>query len=194
MYTVKRVNSIKNRDEFWQLAMSVDRSEEQEAKYQKFVSEWDWRLWVEQGNMYIRVHGDVLESLTDYQNRQEQPNLSAFGEPFSCIGHIGSSGYNVQNIYYVMPTVDTGLQSTDDHINFPNNIVEVYGQYTSPQLNETWLLLGKLNTGKFFFFHAWCDCSGFESVSEIRLYICTDYQLLVDNGLTQDDRSRTGIE
>jgi len=85
-----------------------------------------------------------------------------------------------------------------EYNNFPHNIKRVISIRRSTFDSKRWLLLGQLSTdkdnnGKYFFFKASCHEEGFEVGGVITLYICNDYNLLVNKAINDGDKFYLGL-
>lgn len=180
-------------DDYWSLLMDFNRNEMNETKFQDYSNK-GWKFTFNKTGKYLKVNGEVVDSYDEYKHRKIiMEELSEFGTAFSEI-HI-EYGYGPEQIYHVIPTVDIERQSTGEHINFPNNIVDIYGKYYREGNPENWLLVGKLTTDKYFFYRAWCDITGLycDGDDDVGLYICDDYQLLLESTMTNDEILAVGV-
>lgn len=188
-------------DDFWSLLIAGDdRDDDDETRFQQYLSD-GWSFTRTEDNGYVEFQDENVESYYDYQLRRDDDHHhdhddedlipSSFNYPFQTIR---SGDYPPTSFYRTIPTVSITMQSRRDHLDFPDNIDRVYGQHCGYQrwtgTNEEWLLLGRLNTGRYFFYSAWCDNTGFDCQGGMSLYICHHYQTLIDNALTDRERER----
>ncbi len=70
-------------------------------------------------------------------------------------------------------------------INFPNTIKDLY--YCKEGCNDEtpWILIGKLNNGKYFYYIAGCDYTGFGCRGFMYLYIESVLENLIDYALSK---------
>lgn len=79
-------------------------------------------------------------------------------------------------------------ETIKDCYTFPNNIKEyIWGEEGGHDEGE-WNLLAKLKNGKYIFFTAWCDYTGFDCQSGIKLYVAKDIVTLVDKAMDKNQR------
>jgi len=96
--------------------------------------------------------------------------------------------------YKYVTGIDIDLQAcSTDYANFPHNINHVIAMTKSKKDGNGWLLLGQINNNKYFFFKAHCNNNNFNFDGKIILYICNDYNLLVDKTITVVDKYRLGL-
>ncbi len=105
-----------------------------------------------------------------FQENAKEMNESNFEYPFSC--------FKDEYIHESDPMPGEPVYPVE---NFPNNIKEWI--WASPGSNDEypWYLLGRLDNGKYFFYHAWCDYQG-----GMKLSISEKLDVLIMKAMTDD--------
>jgi len=97
--------------------------------------------------------------------------------------------------YRYIKGVDRLVQgSRQDYLNFPFNITRVIAMKKSKRGGDRWLLLGVISHNKYFFYHARCLKDGFDSAGTIKLYICNDYNTIVNYTIDELDKYKLGLK
>lgn len=101
--------------------------------------------------------------------------LVHFQEPFSWIN---TTNYPLQTlIRHFRDSEVNGLE------NFPSNIRQLYFAQPGEPGRQTWLLLGRLDNGLFFFFTAMCLEEGFEEFGSITIRATYDWPSMLTFGI-----------
>ena len=80
-------------------------------------------------------------------------------------------------------------ETISDIGDFPNNISKyIWGQEGENDFID-WILLCKLTNGKYAFYTAWCDYTGFDCRGGMKLYISSKINVLIK--MAMDDRQRS---
>jgi len=101
--------------------------------------------------------------------------------------------------YMYIEDVDRECQGCISEYNdFPINISCVISMKKSKKGGKEWLILGRLNGnnggyGKYFFFKASSRDEGFEVGGVIVLYICNDYNLLINTTINDSEKYCLGL-
>jgi len=121
------------------------------------------------------------------------PNKSWYKYPFDVIREwcninvdIGIQLFCVNDIF----TPIIGQKETfEDAGDFPNNISKyIWGEEGENDFVD-WILLCKLSNGKYAYYTAWCDYTGFDCRGGMKLYISSKIQTLVK--MAMDDKNRS---
>ena len=73
------------------------------------------------------------------------------------------------------------------HGNFPDNIREYFWINNGQNDGISWLCVGQLNTGAYFFFSAYCNTNGFEGNGDMSLYVSTSFKNIIEYGMDDDE-------
>ena len=77
--------------------------------------------------------------------------------------------------------------------NFPHNIRKyIWGEEGDNDFIE-WILLCKLTNGKYAFYTAWCDYTGFDCQGGMKLYIASSINVLVKMAMNEIQRTKYNI-
>ena len=107
------------------------------------------------------------------------PNKLWYTYPFSAIEPLDS---------IFIPIIGE-KESVLDAGDFPNNISKyIWGEEGENDFVD-WILLCKLNNGKYAYYTAWCDYTGFDCQGGMKLYISSKLKTLVK--MAMDDKNRT---
>ena len=80
-------------------------------------------------------------------------------------------------------------ETINDIGDFPNNISKyIWGEEGEKDFID-WILLCKLSNGKYAYYTAWCDYTGFDCRGGMKLYISSKLKTLVK--MAMDDKQRT---
>ncbi len=96
----------------------------------------------------------------------DQPDLTGFEYPFSCINEDILYYYNLADItkgFVDEEPVDAG--------NFPTNITDVYWIHEGENDGDAWECLCKLENGLYAYYRASCDYTGFDCQGEMELHL-----------------------
>ena len=112
------------------------------------------------------------------------PNKSWYTYPFSVIQEFDLSFY-ISNIFTpIIGEKETFVDAGD----FPNNISNyIWGEEGENDFVD-WILLCKLSNGKYAYYTAWCDYTGFDCQGGMKLYISSKLKTLVK--MAMDDKNR----
>jgi len=80
-------------------------------------------------------------------------------------------------------------ETSEDCEDFPENIEEYIWGEEGENDNADWNLLAKLTNGKFILFTAWCDYTGFDCQSGIKLYVASNIEILFNKAMTTGQRN-----
>jgi len=115
----------------------------------------------------------------------EKPNANWYKYPFSEI----NNNYYDYGINLIFTKLIGQNETFKDAENFPNNIkTYIWGQKGENDA-EDWILLCKLTNGKYAYFIAWCDYTGFDCSGGMKLYISSKLDMLVN--MAMDDKYRS---
>ena len=107
------------------------------------------------------------------------PNKSWYKYPFSVLEPLDS----------IFTPIIGQKETFKDAGDFPNNISKyIWGEEGENDFVD-WILLCKLSNGKYAYYTAWCDYTGFDCRGGMKLYISTKIQTLVK--MAMDDKNRT---
>jgi len=81
----------------------------------------------------------------------------------------------------------------DDITKFPRNINTVIWYQVGQHDGDNWILVGRLESGKYFYFNAWCDYTGFDCQSGIDLYLSNTKIDLYTYCVSEYDRNLMGV-
>lgn len=73
------------------------------------------------------------------------------------------------------------------HGNFPQNIHEYFWIKDGEIDGLSWLCLGKLTNGAYFFFSAYCDVAGFNCGGDMTLYVSNSFKNIIEYGMEDDE-------
>ncbi len=100
--------------------------------------------------------------------------------------------YPFDNLYFgssIFTPIIGEKETINDIGDFPNNISKyIWGQEGENDFID-WILLCKLTNGKYAFYTAWCDNTGFDCRGGIKLYISSKINVLIK--MAMDDRQRS---
>lgn len=161
-------------DEFWGLVLNKNRSSDEESRYEKYLTA-GWLF--DDDNIEIKKPGKQWKPYLD--RGLNELGLRDFKYPLA---------YYTEENYRNIPTVDLNRQDNDNSCkNFPHNISKVIAKRPGENDGAAWILVGQLENNSFFYFHAWCDYTGFDCKGGITLHICDDYDLLINNALSDKE-------
>ena len=84
-------------------------------------------------------------------------------------------------------------EKLSDAGNFPHNIRKyIWGEEGDNDFIE-WILLCKLTNGKYAFYTAWCDYTGFDCQGGMKLYIASSINVLVKMAMNEIQRTKYNI-
>ena len=107
------------------------------------------------------------------------PNKSWYTYPFSVIEPLDS----------IFTKLIGEKETFEDAGDFPNNISKyIWGEEGENDFVD-WILLCKLSNGKYAYYTAWCDYTGFDCQGGMKLYISSKLKTLVK--MAMDDKNRT---
>lgn len=118
--------------------------------------------------------------------------LSWFFQPFKYINAStrGKNDYSVYKLSSIFRPLFGQTASLKDAGTFPNNIK--YFIWCQKGINDEkpWLLLCRLTNGKYAYFSASCDYTGFSCQGGMSLYISDTIEVLVDMAMSTREREK----
>lgn len=126
---------------------------------------------------------DILNLFKNYLilRTEDLEILDDFEEPF---GNIGSRGFLEEEILIQDQEYEI---YTKYAMEFHQNIKTIfYSDYNS----EIWNLVGKLNNGKYFYYHAFFRYHGFHIIELMQLYMAENLEYLINHKLDEFMRAR----
>jgi hypothetical protein len=107
------------------------------------------------------------------------PNKKWYTYPFSVIEPLDS----------IFTKLIGEKETFEDAGDFPNNISNyIWGEEGENDFVD-WILLCKLSNGKYAYYTAWCDYTGFDCQGGMKLYISSKLKTLVK--MAMDDKNRS---
>jgi hypothetical protein len=73
------------------------------------------------------------------------------------------------------------------HNNFPDNVREYFWINNGQNDGISWLCIGQLNTGAYFFYSAYCNTDGFDGNGDMSLYVSTSFKNIIEYGMDDDE-------
>ena len=73
------------------------------------------------------------------------------------------------------------------HGAFPDNIREYFWINNGQNDGVSWLCVGQLTTGSYFFYSAYCNTCGFEGNGDMSLYVSTSFKNIIEYGMEDDE-------
>lgn len=73
-----------------------------------------------------------------------------------------------------------------------NDVAEVINESEGENDGPSWMMVGKLNDGRYFFLDAWCDYTGWDCRSGGDAQVASTLDDLIRYGMTENARSRLG--
>jgi len=73
------------------------------------------------------------------------------------------------------------------HGNFPENIHEYFWIKDGEIDGLSWLCMGQLTNGAYFFFSAYCDVPGFDYGGDMTLYVSNSFKNIIEYGMEDDE-------
>lgn len=73
------------------------------------------------------------------------------------------------------------------HNDFPHNVREYFWINDGQNDGISWLSVGQLTTGAYFFFSAYCNTNGFEGNGDMSLYVSTSFKNIIEYGMEDDE-------
>jgi len=173
-------------NEFWCLCLNYDKDQQENDKYSDYILA-GWEYHDIPDNERRSIYIPKLNCLHSCQ--QFFAGVDYLKDMIS-EAFFYSLAYYTSRCYMQIPTVDCDKQSTGQHLKFPLNIKSILSMVADEGRNDTtdWSMIGLLNDNKYFFYTAWCDFSGFTYEGGTRLYICTDYNLLITHAMTKKEK------
>lgn len=114
--------------------------------------------------------------------RQPAPDESALDYPYS---HLGQYGYDTDAIRKDVLGYEVDKKVVEQE--FPDKIAEYYWIHPGVNDEESWLAFGRLESGAYFFYKAWCDYTGFDCQGGMDLYAADDWQGLLHRAMSSAD-------
>lgn len=112
--------------------------------------------------------------------QEDELDIECLRYPF---GYIGSE-YRFEDMYKEV----LGYPCDEEKVyGFPQNIKEYYWIRPGENDEDAWLVLGRLKSGLFFFYKAWCDYTGFDCQGGMDLYACEDWKGLIKMTMSTSD-------
>lgn len=111
------------------------------------------------------------------------PNTTLLDEPYTYLNE--SPEYEVASIIR-RPPVDNDTLSAGD---FPANVAEYYWIRGGEHDEQPWCALGRLKTGVYFYFTAWCDYTGFDCRGGMNLWLSKTRESVISHGMNDSERA-----
>jgi hypothetical protein len=123
--------------------------------------------------------------------------IQKFKNEWHCNTYLGIDDNDIMEIIsandiYLMP-----LQTSEDGIDdvkafwknsksFYDNLQEIFYFQTGQRDDDHWNVLGQFSNGVYFYINAWCDYTGFDCQSGIRVHCSKDLDLLKKLGIVDN--------
>ena len=75
-----------------------------------------------------------------------------------------------------------------------DDVAEVLKESQGENDGDSWMMVGKLSDGRFFFLDAWCDYTGWDCQAGGDAQVADTLENLVRFGMTEEARDRLGFE
>lgn len=85
------------------------------------------------------------------------------------------------------PILIESVHERAKHNDFPDNVLEYFWINNEQNDGISWLCVGQLDTGPYFFFSAYCSTSGFEGNGDMSLYVSTSFKNIIEYGMEDDE-------
>ncbi len=118
---------------------------------------------------------------TQIRRQLQTPDLRALREPLSYLAEYGGPREITQHV------PGQTFPSTAEMDEFPNSVAEYLWVHEGEHDGESWLAIGHLACGKWFFFKAYCDYTGFDCQGDMKLYIVGEFADLIQMALGNSD-------
>ena len=143
------------------------------------------------------VNSMKMESIIEFRKANNQPDSTDLDYPYSCIdgGHYLSleNGRGYHYGYSLNPDSDVCIvkrlitqTSIPDAGDFPDSVHKYIWIHPGRYDEENWYALMVLNDGRYAFYEAGCDYTGFDCRGYMNLYIDSSWSDIINFGLTDD--------
>lgn len=128
---------------------------------------------------------DVKETRELVLLRMADPDIKTLEYPYSYITDEDYNyGYRFEDIFKETLGYPVDKENVEG---FPANIAETYWVRPGENDSDAWLVLGRLTTGPYFFYKAWCDYTGFDCQGGMDLYAADDWKGLLHRAMSSED-------
>lgn len=120
--------------------------------------------------------------------KNNKPNRNWYKYPFKEINNADEGIYDDYLLKYIFTKLYGQKETVKDAGDFPNNIKEYIWGQKGENDGKDWVLLCKLTNGKYAYYIAYCDSTGFDCRGVMKLYVASKIDTLVS--MAMDDKYR----
>lgn len=133
----------------------------------------------------INTNVDEIDLIERFKNEWQHSDLHCNWDEGDIMAIIGPDDIDFMPQQTSEDGIDDVKAFWKDSESFYDNLKEIFHFQTGQRDGDDWNVLGQFSNGVFFYITAWCDYTGFDCQSGVRVHCSRDLDLLKKMGIVQ---------